>query len=100
MSPDRNRTILTGSAARQRDEPRWWAHLVGAPRVDPHKYDANYPPHNVRRFARGGGDTAKRRDVYREVRRFVRCIVLSANPIKRIPSLVGSEHDVRVQLRS
>jgi len=26
----------------------WWAHLVGALRVHPHKHDANYPPQEYR----------------------------------------------------
>jgi hypothetical protein len=79
---------------------QWWAHLVGALRVHPHKHCANDPPQKDRGFARGARDTAKRRDAYREVRRFVCYIVVSANPIKRIPSLVGPEHDVRIQPRS
>jgi len=33
---------------------QWWAHLVGALRVHPHKHDANYPPQKDRGFARGG----------------------------------------------
>ena len=32
---------------------QWWAHLVGAHRVHPHKHDANYPPQKDRGFARG-----------------------------------------------
>src|SRR5262247_42660 len=27
--------------------PEWWAQLVGAPRVHPHKHSANYPPQEV-----------------------------------------------------
>jgi len=30
----------------------WWAHVVGALRVHPHKHDANYPPQKDRGFAR------------------------------------------------
>jgi hypothetical protein len=36
---------------------QWWAHLVGARRVLPHKHDANYPPQKDRgsaRLARAG----------------------------------------------
>src|SRR5262245_379103 len=33
---------------------RWWAHLVGALRIHPHKHDANFPPKKDRGFARGG----------------------------------------------
>ena len=32
---------------------RWWAHMVGALRVDPHKHYANYPPQKDRRDAGG-----------------------------------------------
>ncbi len=34
--------------------PQWWAHVVGAIRVHPHKHYANYPPQKDRGFARGG----------------------------------------------
>jgi len=46
--------------------PQWWAHLVGAVRVHPHKDDANYPPQKDRGFARGGRDVAKHYGAYRE----------------------------------
>src|SRR6266498_44719 len=32
----------------------WWAQLVGALRVCPHKHWADYPPQEDRGFARGG----------------------------------------------
>jgi len=35
-----------------RHPPRWWAHLVRALRVHPHKHCANYPPQKDRGFAR------------------------------------------------
>jgi len=38
--------------------PQWWALLVGALRVYPHKHCANSPPQKDRGFARGGRDLA------------------------------------------
>src|SRR5712692_3539750 len=35
---------------------QWWAHLVGALRVHPHKHYANHPPQKDRGTARGGRD--------------------------------------------
>ncbi len=39
------------SVYRPRQATRWWAHLVGALRVHPHKHCANFPPQKDRRNA-------------------------------------------------
>src|SRR6266571_3499568 len=40
---------------------QWWAHLVGALRVHPHKHWANYPPQEDRGCARGGRPSVDRK---------------------------------------
>jgi hypothetical protein len=32
----------------------WWAHLVGALRVHPHKHDAHYPPQKIEELREAG----------------------------------------------
>jgi len=41
------------SVYRPRQATRWWAHLVGALRVHPHKHCANFPPQKDRGCPRG-----------------------------------------------
>jgi hypothetical protein len=43
------------SAVNERQNCRWWAHLVGALRVHPHKHCADYPPKKDRRTSRHSG---------------------------------------------
>jgi len=39
---------------RRSQSAQWWAQLVGALRVHPHKQWADFPPQQDRGFARGG----------------------------------------------
>jgi len=41
--------------------PQWWAHLVGALRVHPHKHWADYPPQEVGGLAEGARVDVDRR---------------------------------------
>src|SRR3989442_8436687 len=45
-----------GRPMRPRLLSQWWAHLVGALQVHPHKHYANYPPQKDRGCARGERD--------------------------------------------
>src|ERR1700676_8538 len=51
ISPPTQRTPETST---RQEQFEWWAHLVGALRVHPHKYCANYPPQKDRGTARFG----------------------------------------------
>src|SRR6266498_280681 len=69
VAPRTTSTLSCRIPAESLCSAQWWAQLVGARRVHPHKHCANYPPQKDRGLARGARHVATRYGVIMSNRR-------------------------------